>query len=330
MKTWHEELQKHIEYWAERLTPSKLEWWPRCVFHSTDLSNAISIFATGNLYSRQMATELGLMVNDNASQQVIRNTPNDHKSYARMYFRPKTPTHYLSEGFRPKQELVKDEYHAHCPMPIFFLFNAYEVLAAVSTEFSDGNMARHRVVFGKTQKVFNSIPFEQVFHSGGYDKESFLNQDITFHRQAEVLVPEHLPIVPSLKRVYCRSGAERQTLLYNLNPEVRANWESKIKICRFPQLFERKATYVESVKIIGESLGFVFNPDSKCPGPFEARLEYREIGTKRVRAWSGRWEDVFIDAHPIDIRGAKRGVAKLLLDGNLAYQGVVNFESLPT
>ncbi len=49
MKSWAGEIRRHIEAWAARLGP--LHWWPRYVYHFTDVHNAVSILQTGRLYS---------------------------------------------------------------------------------------------------------------------------------------------------------------------------------------------------------------------------------------------------------------------------------------
>lgn len=59
MKSWAPEIRHHIETWATRLGP--LRWWPRYVYHFTDVHNAASIIRSGHLYSRAEAERRGLM-----------------------------------------------------------------------------------------------------------------------------------------------------------------------------------------------------------------------------------------------------------------------------
>lgn len=69
-------------------------------YHYTDIHNAINILKEGKLYSRNLAIEKGLMVNDNASEEVISNTRSSVFDCVRLYFRPKTPTQYYNEGYK--------------------------------------------------------------------------------------------------------------------------------------------------------------------------------------------------------------------------------------
>ena len=136
MKPWKADFGRHIERWSARL--GNLEWWPRYVYHFTDVHNAASIIQSGCLYSREEAVRRGLMRVDNASLEIIKQTRPEHLKYARLYFRPRTPTQYRNEGIRP---ISQRELGAHCPIPIYFCFDALTVLAQNDTEFSDGNMA---------------------------------------------------------------------------------------------------------------------------------------------------------------------------------------------
>ena len=79
---------------------SKVSWWPKYAYHFTDVRNAVNILRTGTLYSRIEADERKLMVNDNASKQVIDMTHAAALSNVRFYFRPLTPTQYYNEGYK--------------------------------------------------------------------------------------------------------------------------------------------------------------------------------------------------------------------------------------
>ena len=51
------------------------------------------------------------MRSDNASQSVISVTMDDAKDYARLYFRPLTPTQFHNEGYKP-EHIRKHEVNA--------------------------------------------------------------------------------------------------------------------------------------------------------------------------------------------------------------------------
>jgi len=129
VKSWADEIQRHIETWASRL--GLLRWWPRYVYHFTDVHNAASIIRSGYLYSRAEAEQRGLMKVDNASPEIIQRTRPEHLQYVRLYFRPRTPTHYRNEGIRPinQRKLV-----AHCPIPVYFCLDALTVLGRANKQ----------------------------------------------------------------------------------------------------------------------------------------------------------------------------------------------------
>ena len=113
-------------------------WWPDYLFHFTDIQNAVSILKTGALFSRLEAQNRNLMDTDNASQEILGSTDNEWKDHVRLYFRPRTPTQYRNEGFRPQEQRWQG---AHCPVPIYFLFDSRAVLSHVDSQFTDGNLA---------------------------------------------------------------------------------------------------------------------------------------------------------------------------------------------
>ena len=325
MKSWHSDIGDHIDDWSTRLKPLGRGWWPRFVYHSTDIQNAVSVLENECIYSRYEASRRGLIKIDSASPSVISQTREEHKRYARLYFRPRTPTHYRSEGIRPLKERRID--HGHCPIPVYFLFNAFTVLAADETEFSTGNMATSRVAYGSDHGLFKRIPFDRVYHYGPYSPDDVL--EMNFRRNAEVLIPNVLPLLPSLESIACRSAAERQTLIHLMPEEVRKSWASYIRL-GVQGLFERKWTYVEEVRIVDDLIIFQFNPSAITPGPFNVVVKYRETGanTMQEREFGGPMKSL---RGPISVRikGAKRGELTLLLDDDLAFKGIVNFEVIP-
>lgn len=161
MKPWADEIHQHIESWSARL--GNLSWWPRYIYHFTDVQNAVEILQSAHLYSRSRAQRLGRMQNDNASPHVIQQTDAAHQNFVRFYFRPRTPTQYNNEGIRPRDQ--RELGGAHCPVPIFFCFDAASVLTLDESRFSNGNMGSSRVQYSSEREFFFSIPFEQVFHN---------------------------------------------------------------------------------------------------------------------------------------------------------------------
>lgn len=212
MKPWANTIRQHIEKWETRLPPSRRSI-PRFVYHFTAIPNAVNILTSGQICSRSNANHLSLMVSDNACPEIIEQTREEHTRYARLYFRPRTPTQYNNEGIRPR---AHRSLNSHCPTPVFFCFDAFHVLSMDDVEFSDGNMGSSRARHSAGENFFASIPFEYVFHDGPWANDSA--DAIRFHRHAEVLVPNKLSLAPSLKHILVRSEAERSTLLGLLPP----------------------------------------------------------------------------------------------------------------
>lgn len=171
-------------------------WWPDHVFHVTDILNAVQILREGALLSRTEALARELMETDNASPQIISQTEDRWKDYVRLYLRPRTPTHYQSEGFRPAD---LRSYDAHCPVPVCLLFDSYSVLSRSDTQFTDGNLASSPNVYSEASDL-QKIPFEYVYHDSRFEPEE--RDKIIFHRNAEVIVPGELDL-GSLRFIGC-------------------------------------------------------------------------------------------------------------------------------
>jgi hypothetical protein len=321
MKVWRPIIEQHIHNWSTRL--GNLGWWPKYVYHFTDVTNAASIIEQGGLYSRAYCLRTNLMATDNASHEVIQKTKQDHLEYVRLYFRPRTPTQYNNEGLRP---INQRKLGSHCPVPIFFCFNALEVLSLDETEFSNGNMGSSVAQHSKEQEFFESIPFELVFHSRWFTPDE--RDTIIFHRSAEVLVPHHLPLDSSLKFIACRSAAERQTLLHLLPSALRQEWSQHIRIGD-QGLFERRWTFVEEVVVVdNNTIVFKFNPSTTTPGPFNVKFVYQEDGTLFKREWTGSIPSLSKTLQ-IRVSPASSGVASLYLDDALAFRDTLLFDDLP-
>jgi len=323
VKSWTDEIEAHINAWSTRL--GNLDWWPRYVYHFTDVHNAANILQNGYLYSRTEATKRGVMKVDNASPDIIHQTHPEHFNYVRLYFRPRTPTQFNNEGIRPLNQ--RELGGAHCPIPVFFCFDALAVLSLDEAEFSDGNMGSPRVVHSSERDFFFSIPFDLVYHNRRFPPEE--RDEVVFRRNAEVLVPERLALEPALKFVACRSAAERQTLLNLLPIGVANRWAPRIRLGIF-DLFERKWTYVEEVVTVDDLVTFRFNPNTRTPGPFEVKFVYTEESTQKTQTWRGIKDRL---EHSLSFRFQEAeyrwGTATLHLDDALAFAGLLLFEEIP-
>ena len=84
-------------------------------YHFTNIEKALGIIEKGWIFGRHEALENNLMQTENASPSVISVSQNKIKEYARLYFRPRTPTQYHNEGYKPKHIRNKDV-NANCPL----------------------------------------------------------------------------------------------------------------------------------------------------------------------------------------------------------------------
>ena len=296
-------------------------WWPDYVFHFTEIRNAVQILEDERLYSRNQIEARKLTYFDAASPSIISHSSEHVKDYVRFYFRPKTPTQYRMEGIRPdsKRWIDSDGNPAHCPVPIFFLFDAPALLAREDCEYTDGNFASDTATKGNTAEFFCNLPFSQIYHTGAYDKTDPANWQISHRRCAEVLIPNELDLT-HLRAIACRSVAEKETLLSLLPSRLHKKFELLIRVPNYP-LFFKEWTHVENVRMTPTQIRIQFSPDSTTAGPFVAVAEITDLSTG----------DIVLDKI---VRGYNANVLalitlpssllyydfKLTLDSNIAYQ----------
>lgn len=243
--------------------------WPRFVFHYTDLRNAVRILTDGYVYSRSEAENRGRLIVSSGSSQVLSGTSEFVKQSVRFYFRPKTPTQFWAEGIRSSRVLGASRFtDAHCPVPIFFLFDSAEILTRADCRFSDGNLASpdHRIF--STAEELAQLPWQKIYHNGWYDRTRQDETDIAFRRCAEAIVPNRVEL-SALRYICCRSEAEKDTLLHLLPSTVRRQYRGRITATSRIDLFERKHTFVESVRLTSDAAFFDFWPDTLSSGPFD-------------------------------------------------------------
>ena len=248
---------------AEWLGDSR-RWWPGFVYHSTNVRNAVPILKLGALFSRNEASRLRVMVTDNASPQVISQTSVRWKDYVRFHFRPRTPTQYHNEGFRPSSHYGLG---AYCPMPVYFLFDSQSILTRLDIQFSNGNLASSSSQVFSTIEELNQMPFTDIYHDGPIMGDENRIQQVTSRRQAEAIVPNPLDL-DSLKFIVCRSEAERETLLHLLTSRSRDRWQNKIVLENDKSnIFTKDWVYVKSVELERSSITFYLNFNSNLrPG----------------------------------------------------------------
>lgn len=180
-------------------------------------------------------------------------------------------------------------------------------------------MARPEVKFGPSAELFDSIPFDLVYHDERYGSAE--SAVMTFHRHAELLIPEALPL-DDLVRIVCRSEAERQTLM-NLAGAAATPWAPKIRTVGAP-LFFRRGTYLTSVQseqhtlVVRLSRGHICGRD-----PLPIRVVVEECESDRTWEWQGSTQDneVRIELSP----STQRSKTKIWLWDALAYQDNLDY-----
>ena len=298
-------------------------WWPDYLFHFTDITNAVRILNDRELVSRATIKNRRQDFIDAASPSIIDNTDRQWQNYVRLYFRPRTPTQFANEGIRPP---VSFQYGAHCPIPVYFLFQSTPILCRADSLFSDGNLAAGAEPMHSSDE-FQSIPFNMVYHDtvlGEPEKRS-----VVYRRNAEVIVPDRLDLA-TLKLVVCRSDAEHQTLMSMLPPPVRKQWGNRITVRPGLRLFFKMWTFIETVQLSSEKIVFHFNRDSKTPGPFAAEVKVCDANTSRRGRWNEATANNLNRSLTLLLRDQFMNyTVDMTLDGHPVYRGRFQDKLLP-
>lgn len=247
--------------------------WVKYIFHYTDIRNAVEILKHDKLVCRSELEKNNSMLVDNASRTVILQTGAEIKDFVRLYFRPKTPTQYNNEGIRPKNQ---QSLESHCPVPIFFLFDAKNLLTRSDCQFAEGNLAK----FGmqglcSTAADLRKFDFKKIYHLGSFSRIE--RDDIVSHRNAEVVINKELDL-SALKFIVCRSPAEKESLLHLLPTDVFSKWSSKILIDTKAHLFNRNWVFIQTAQLSSRYAVFDFSPDATAASPFNLVVTVKSIG----------------------------------------------------
>ena len=253
------------------------------------------------------------------SDEVLAGTHSDIKNYVRLYFRPKTPTQYYAEGVKSSRTLSISRFpDAHCPVPVFFLFDSAEVLSREDSWFSDRGLASRNYEIMSTAQDLANLDWRKIYHTGPFDPSKFEEADIASRRMAEVIIPDRLDL-ESLKWIYCRSEAEKDTLLHLLTDAMRPLYERKIVATTRSDLYFRQHTYLESVRMDSEAVYLSFSPETQSRGPFHLQViirsgdEIRQYTEEAFAFQSGefRWKiNTEFDDYEFELR----------LDENMVYR----------
>lgn len=246
----------------EKMSKS-INWWPIYLFHFTDIHNAINIIDKEYIYGRKKANEKGLMNIDNASTKVIEITNEEATKYARLYMRPRTPTQYHNEGYKPAH-IRESNLDANCPVPIFFLLDSERTLLLDGVKFIEkglaGNNYDNTKIFSGEEN-FSKLNFEKIFHDGAFQHGS----DIVKYRHTEVIRENGIPVSGLIRGIACRSVAEKQTLLYLLGKiSIDKYMKYRDIISYKPEidLFFNNGVYIKEVRFENGKFNFYLNDSS--------------------------------------------------------------------
>lgn len=292
-------------------------WWPNFIFHYSDVTNIASILNNGVLYSREQAIIKSLMSNDNASDVVIGSTDEELKKYVRCYFGAKTPTQFQNEGIKPRSKINNN---AHCPVPVFLLFDFVKLLALPETRFSSGSIAAVNAKIYDDITDLEKLEFDNIYNRAPLPSDNSKGH-IMYCRHAEVLVPDELVIENFLKYICVRSEAERETLLSLMNEDAQACYGAKIKVFTKDGIFYRDRLYVNKVTLSGQLLTIELANAKK--NLFDLKTQYTVIDSGLTRTSTHLQMATptplkFSFSVPIGPNGIE---FSLFFDENLVYKG---------
>lgn len=236
------------------------------------------------------------------------------------FFRPKTPTQYRNEGFLPPEQRYL---HAHCPVPVFFLFDAVSILSLPESEFSDITLASLNATTFTDPENFTQLRFDYIYHEGSYDTSAI---NMANYRQAEVVVPTQCSL-EHVKRIVCRSAAEKDTLLELLDNATFFKWANQVAVDN--RLYYANGTYVERANLTQDMITFTLHTGQNPI--FGVSLEIFDLeGNSYGRLEKGQYRlrttwKVNL-SHLQDLGGYR---AELRFNGDLAFNGHYSNEELP-
>lgn len=139
-----------------------------------------------------------------------------------------------------------------------------------------------------------------------------------------MIVPHELDLTP-LRRLWCRGPAELDTLRSLVSPTTWSSYRPRAGSSPRPHLFFRRWTFVERVDLADDRAHIQFNPYSRTPGSFAARLDF-DLGGGQLAEWK---DDAFSavkygPASTLTVTLPETRATysvRLTLDGHLAYGG---------
>jgi len=210
------------------------------IFHFTHIENAVSIIRDNKIKSRGSAS-----FKDSAGSGIIAQTIPDRKSYARFYFRPKTPTQFYVENLgQGNNSIEKIKSDPLCPVPIFFIIPLEPMIDEVDWKVSLGSMASSNVKYGNDLETISQFDFLNI--NKGMSEMS--KDRFTVTAQQEFLVKDELDLTGIQFQLAVQNEAAKESLLsllendeefkdkiivnpalyHNVNPQVKIDLDNDI------------------------------------------------------------------------------------------------------
>ncbi len=321
----------HLDHLKKQAWLGTRQWWLDYLFHFSDVRNVVSILNEGFLFSRNELQRRGLSWQDAASTEIIEQTDSGFIDYVRLYFRPLTPTAYRNEGFRPKPRQYQT---AHCPVPVYLLFDHRAIITLDATRFSNGSLARQNHEVFRSANEYRRLDFKKIYHNQWLSDEE--KSEIVNARHAEVIHPKAISL-DHLRYICCRSQAEYETLRNVLSPVIWNRFRSLVRARNPHTLFNLKWLHVTKATLTKQSIGFEFHgPTSRedC-GPFEIRVDIYDSRSSDNYYVLVNYENILIELPnlrlDVDLNNTNLVDYRVMLtiDMNLAYAGTYTDDRIP-
>lgn len=220
------------------------------VYHFSHLFNAIGIIKNRKILNRNKAKRTKQLKSD-AAGSVIRLTGKGH-SYARFYFRPKSPTQFYNECLGWDDTLLTNwdkpkSYYPQacslhlpkCPMPVFFEFDVREIIAKMPEKcyYSTGNLQTNFATVLKVDDTPDRIRTEYLYSDmsdafnlacSGYDYDRIAHmmylKQIKEQSQQEFLIIDEFDFsaIDSVN-IYCYDEEQKRMLTQYLGDDELAS-----------------------------------------------------------------------------------------------------------
>lgn len=222
-------------------------WWPFFLFYFADVHEIAFTLEQGTLM-----TPAQQLIKRGIRKRVGSQKANRWDHTVRLYFRPRTPDLFVSEGTRPASARGT----LHHPIPIYLLFDMEGLITQGDSRFSEGDVTKLRKSY-KAASAFRDMPFDLIYHNSWFRPDE--RDEVMTARRAQVIMEGNLNLT-HLQHIWCRSSAEYETLRTLLPDHVWRQWRDKITTRTDYNLFNRKWIYVDEAILMADVARFRFNP----------------------------------------------------------------------